>query len=223
MARIVFSLLGLKTHLEHAPGVDATAHWTRTCCPAQVLTTPEAAQPSTRPMLSLANLTETSPPNGLNCPEPQLPAYDTVKPLEHARKIPNIIHVAWVTLGQRPRWRCVSSAHAGVLERWRVALPNHSLNFHDDRAVNALLYHEHWPEFPQLSKILGCIERIPTVVAKIDLWRILTMYRFGGIYTDMDNLPRASSHDASPSLCRPASYSVRCSSSERHEYAAASP
>lgn len=48
------------------------------------------------------------------------------------------------------------------------------------------LLQESWPEFPQLQHMQHCLI---SGAAKADLWRYLILYKYGGIYTDMDNAP----------------------------------
>ena len=48
------------------------------------------------------------------------------------------------------------------------------------------LLQRHWPEFPQLQLMQSCIL---SGAAKADLWRLLVLWEYGGIYTDIDNAP----------------------------------
>lgn len=59
--------------------------------------------------------------------------------------------------------------------------------FHDDEAVDKFLFERDWPAFPHLSKLLKCVQFGGAV--KIDLWRVLVLYEYGGIFTDIDNTP----------------------------------
>ena len=70
-------------------------------------------------------------------------------------------------------------------------MPDHSLYFHDDDAVDKLLQSD-WPEFPGLQDVLKCVRK---GAMKIDIWRILVLYRYGGFYTDIDNWPGPKVND----------------------------
>ena len=42
-----------------------------------------------------------------------------------------------------------------------------------------------WPEFPGLHTVLQCIFSKGAML--IDVWRILILWEYGSIYTDIDN------------------------------------
>jgi hypothetical protein len=92
-------------------------------------------------------------------------------------QIPQVIHVTGKT-------RCLPKVIHENLLTWKN-IQNHSFYFHDDAAVDRLLQSD-WPEFPQLQTLQHCMI---SGAAKADLWRYLVLYRYGGIYTDMDNAP----------------------------------
>jgi hypothetical protein len=71
------------------------------------------------------------------------------------------------------------------LERWQKAIPSYSIFFHDDEAVNNLIYRD-WPEFPNLHETLQCVVK---GAMKIDIWRQLVVYKYGGLYSDIDVYP----------------------------------
>jgi len=62
-------------------------------------------------------------------------------------------------------------------------MPGYSIFFHDDDAVDRLL-NQDWPEFPHLKEILPCVRR---GAMKVDVWRVLAVYKYGGVYSDIDN------------------------------------
>jgi hypothetical protein len=73
-------------------------------------------------------------------------------------------------------------------EIWKAQFPDYSFYFHDDYAVDTLFQQENWPEFPQLGQIMtSCIKFGGAI--KIDVWRMLVSYAFGGFYSDFDNAP----------------------------------
>jgi mannosyltransferase OCH1-like enzyme len=146
----------------------------------------------------LQDLTRNPPGGSLICPSAYMaPIYDKIveeSPGSHDnkghRKIPRIIHVSF-------NQRCVAHDMAKSVDKWQRALPDHSLYFHDDDAVDRLLNLE-WPEFPDLHELLACVQFKGAM--KIDVWRILVLYRYGGLYTDIDNWP---GQEFTPETIRP--------------------
>jgi mannosyltransferase OCH1-like enzyme len=69
------------------------------------------------------------------------------------------------------------------LDKWRF--PGYGFYFHDEAAMDRLL-DKYWPEFPQLQWLQHCMI---SGAAKADLWRLLVLWEYGGIYTDIDNAP----------------------------------
>ena len=98
-------------------------------------------------------------------------------------RIPRIVHFT-------SKSRCLSPIVYDNLMRWK----NHSTAgalsyvFHDDDAMDRLLYGTDWSDlFPHLDLIL----RRCTIsgAAKADVWRALVVWQYGGIYSDIDNAP----------------------------------
>jgi hypothetical protein len=76
---------------------------------------------------------------------------------------------------------------ANVVEsNWRN-LTQYNYVFHDDEAVWRLLNQE-WPEFPHLQMMLRCLN---SMTAVSDLWRLLVLWEYGGIYADLDAVPNS--------------------------------
>lgn len=94
--------------------------------------------------------------------------------LAGGRRIPRIIHITAFS-------RCIVPVIADNVDDWRFE--DHSLFLHDDPAVERLLYRD-WPEFPMLHKVLACLPNKGAIMA--DIWRVLLLWEYGGIYTDMD-------------------------------------
>jgi hypothetical protein len=94
-------------------------------------------------------------------------------------KIPRIMHVTMKS-------RCLPRDLAATMDRWKEKLPYHSIFLHDDEAVSKLIDQE-WPEFPDLHKAMKCV--LYKGAMKIDVWRVLMLFRYGGLYSDMDNWP----------------------------------
>ena len=90
------------------------------------------------------------------------------------RKIPRMVHTTSIS-------RCIHPKIADNLDDWKF--PEHSFFLHDDDAVERLLFRD-WPEFPMLHHILHCLPNKGAVMA--DIWRVLLLWEYGGIYTDMD-------------------------------------
>ncbi|OEU11210.1 hypothetical protein FRACYDRAFT_246323 [Fragilariopsis cylindrus CCMP1102] len=74
---------------------------------------------------------------------------------------------------------------AGSLECPPLMTPIYDRIVIDDNAQKA---RTHWSiEFPNIHRIMKCI--LYKGAMKIDLWRMLIVYEFGGWYTDIDNTP----------------------------------
>ena len=93
------------------------------------------------------------------------------------RKIPKIVHMT-------SKGRCFTKAFADNIKKW--TLPGYSFVLHDDEAVDKLFHNYEWSEFPLLRQILTCLT---SGAMKADLWRYLALWKWGGVYTDMDNAP----------------------------------
>jgi Glycosyltransferase sugar-binding region containing DXD motif len=126
--------------------------------------------------ISIDDLVSTSNYTAADC-DPRLRYMDDViEPASWDRMIPKVVHTTGKT-------RCLSQPFMDNLQQWK--LQGHSFFFHDDNAVDKLLQ-EFWPEFPQLQSMQHCMV---SGAAKADLWRYLVLYRYGGIYADMDSAP----------------------------------
>lgn len=93
--------------------------------------------------------------------------------------IPNIMHLSFKS-------RCLPQDLFTILEQWRTKLPNHSIFFYDDDAIERLLQQE-WLEFPGLHRAMKCVRYRGAMT--VDVWRILILYKYGGIYSDIDVSP----------------------------------
>jgi hypothetical protein len=128
-------------------------------------------------------LTElTNSAANVECPIPLVPLYDRiVDPSSFgSQKIPRLIHVSWKS-------RCLSPDMVDMAQRWKDQFPSYSFFFHGDEAVDRLLQQD-WPEFPQLAKIMNTCVKFGGAI-KIDIWRVLVLYKYGGIYSDLDSGP----------------------------------
>jgi len=135
------------------------------------------------PTLSLADLTQNPPAGSLECPPLTTPIYDRVIPEQEnaiMQKIPKIVHISFKN-------RCVpTDIFADGIQQWKDLLPEYSVYFHDDEAIERLIQQD-WPEFPHLHSMIRCMKYKGAM--KVDLWRLLVIYKYGGIYSDIDNIP----------------------------------
>jgi mannosyltransferase OCH1-like enzyme len=93
--------------------------------------------------------------------------------------IPKIMHFSMQS-------RCVPRDLLRTLNRWETQLPEHSIFFHDDDAVDRLLSMD-WSEFPGFHEGMKCV--LYRGAMTIDIWRVLMLWKYGGLYSDIDNWP----------------------------------
>jgi len=93
--------------------------------------------------------------------------------------IPKIMHFSMQS-------RCVPRDLLRTLNRWETQLPEHSVFFHDDDAVDRLLSMD-WSEFPGFHEGMKCV--LYKGAMTIDIWRVLMLWKYGGVYSDIDNWP----------------------------------
>jgi len=118
----------------------------------------------------------------LDCPHPLVPFYNRIirehkgesKPL-----IPKILHVSMKS-------RCLPRDYAMHMDRWAKKFPNYSIFLSDDDSVARFIEQE-WPEFPDIHDAMKCV--LYKGAMTIDVWRVLMLYKYGGVYTDIDNWP----------------------------------
>jgi len=126
---------------------------------------------------SLAELNSLSP---MKCPSGTVRINDTHIPKSHDttnRKIPMIVF-------QTSRSRCMTPRLYKLTEMWRFE--GWSYYFFDDAAMMRLL-HEDFEDFPHMKLLTDrCIEYGTT---KADLWRYIALWKFGGLYADLDAVP----------------------------------
>lgn len=143
---------------------------------------------------TLEELTNNPADGKLSCPDGLIPIYDrhvAVNEEDHdvnPRKIPRAIHATMKS-------RCLSPDTSTAMQKWKDALPRHSFYFHDDDAVDRL-FEMPWEEFPQLKSFMRCVRFKGAM--RIDVWRILVIYKYGGLYTDVDMFPTEQFTESSP-------------------------
>mmetsp|Transcript_3392 Transcript_3392/g.5182 ORF Transcript_3392/g.5182 Transcript_3392/m.5182 type:complete len:623 (-) Transcript_3392:409-2277(-) len=114
------------------------------------------------------------------CPPELLPISNQILPnrtYDSHKLIPTMVHMT-------SKSKCMTPKHSDNIENWKKT--GHSFFLHDDAAVQRLLDEEEWSEFPLLRHVLPCLS---SGAMKADLWRYLLTWKYGGIYTDMDNAP----------------------------------
>jgi hypothetical protein len=69
---------------------------------------------------------------------------------------------------------------------WATLNPDYELRFYDDAMCEAFLATEYGPEY---SDLFRWIKDGPI---KADFWRLCMLYKWGGVYSDVDNVPLVS-------------------------------
>jgi len=134
-----------------------------------------------------------------SCPSPlQLFEHKIVDPSSSSNSNTTVIHHIPRILHLSERSRCLNRDMYDALEKWKENFPSYSIFFHDDEAVDRLLLSEEgvysdWrKDFPDLVEILPCVSQ---GAMKIDIWRVLVLYKFGGLYFDADIVPDKLTED----------------------------
>lgn len=97
-------------------------------------------------------------------------------PYKYTGKIPNLIFQSWKSnqLGYK--------ICSNILE-WTIQNPEYDYFLFDDAAIDAFIKLEYGPE---IFSSYACVK---VGAAKCDVWRLLIIYLFGGIYFDADVKP----------------------------------
>jgi mannosyltransferase OCH1-like enzyme len=88
--------------------------------------------------------------------------------------IPKIIYQSWYTMDLHP-------AIQNKIDNTKRLNPNYFHKIYTDEEIDAFVQ-ENYP-----GEIFECYNRLNIVVAKVDLWRYLILYKYGGVYLDMDS------------------------------------
>eukprot|EP00588_Corethron_pennatum_P013812 CAMPEP_0194274676 /NCGR_PEP_ID=MMETSP0169-20130528/7698_1 /TAXON_ID=218684 /ORGANISM="Corethron pennatum, Strain L29A3" /LENGTH=354 /DNA_ID=CAMNT_0039017937 /DNA_START=274 /DNA_END=1338 /DNA_ORIENTATION=+ len=149
-----------------------------------------------RRVIPVSELTRSHIRN-VECPEPLVPLYDKiVDPLpDDKQQIPRSIHLAWIRGYHSPQSRCISKDMMEIPRKWMEQFPSYSLYFHDDEAVD-MLFEQKSQEFPHLVKIMNACVKFGGAM-KIDIWRVLILYTYGGFYSDFDIAPGPQLNESS--------------------------
>ena len=134
-----------------------------------------------RKLIPLDLLTDEQGQN-VSCPPNTKPIFNnpsTSLYLYSTYKIPLVIHQTFKT-------RCVTDDFYQLTLAWKgLGIPYY---FHDDAAIERLIHSGH-KLIPHLQLVWDhCITK---PVVKTDLWRLLLLHEYGGIYADLDTKPES--------------------------------
>jgi len=155
--------------------------------PPAVVQSPPASPPQKK--IPLTELTNSAASSKVECPAPLVPLHDRIVDQSSfgPHKIPRLIHIAYIRGTETPTSRCLPPDLVATVQKWKDNFPSYSFFFHRDEAVDTLLQQD-WPEFPHLAKIMKTCVKFGGAI-KIDIWRVLVLYKYGGIYSDIDEAP----------------------------------
>jgi hypothetical protein len=131
----------------------------------------------------LDSLAELNSLSSMECPKGFVRINDTHIPENlgnPTRKIPKIVF-------QTSRSRCITPRLYELTQKWRF--PGWSYYFYDDDALMRIL-HEAYAEFPHLQLFTESCIKYGTI--KADLWRYLVLWKYGGLYADLDSVPSSN-------------------------------
>lgn len=148
---------------------------------AQSLPYDEAPSPPSRThVLPLKLLTGRA--DRIACPPDQIKIRDRVNPDVQSsasqQSIPRIVH-------QTSKTRCLTKPFAKATVQWQF--DNWSYYFHDDEAMMRL-FRQEFADFPHLELVASQCLLHGTL--KADLWRYLVLWVYGGVYADLDAVPK---------------------------------
>lgn len=128
----------------------------------------------------LDELTRGYKAKSMDCPAPLVIFHNRIaRDNETSRQIPKILHFSMKS-------RCLPQDLNRNMNRWIEQFPSYSVFFHDDEAV-ARLINLDWREFPKLHTAMNCV--LYKGAMTIDIWRVLVLFTYGGVYSDIDNWP----------------------------------
>lgn len=132
-----------------------------------------------RKQIHLDELTAAHRQSEISCPPNTTPIFNSPGTnFSSHHTIPLVIH-------QTFKSRCVTEDVYNLSLAWKaLGVPYF---FHDDAAIERLILSDAYEEFPHLRLVWEqCITK---PVVKTDLWRLLLLYEYGGIYADLDTKP----------------------------------
>lgn len=78
-------------------------------------------------------------------------------------------------------YKKITSIHSGKIDIFKNANPDYLYHLYDDDDMDNFVNHHYNGE------IAECYNKLNIIVAKVDFWRYLVLYKYGGIYLDMDS------------------------------------
>lgn len=88
--------------------------------------------------------------------------------------IPKNIFQSWYTINLDP-------AIQSKIDTFKSLNPNYNHKIYTDEEIDSFVNENYKGE------IADCYNRLNIIVAKVDFWRYLVLYKYGGIYIDMDS------------------------------------
>jgi Glycosyltransferase sugar-binding region containing DXD motif len=143
------------------------------------LTRSSSAECPTASLAYVSNKEESAEKKEEEEEEEDAPSTTGTAPLPTTTTIPPVLH-------QTSRSRCVTPEIANATARWKD-YGEFAYYLHDDDAVHRL-FRGHYDEFPLLRQVVeaGCLA---SGAILSDLWRYVALYKYGGIYVDIDSVP----------------------------------
>jgi mannosyltransferase OCH1-like enzyme len=88
--------------------------------------------------------------------------------------IPKNIFQSWYTTILHPKIK-------KYIDTMKSLNPEYNHKIYTDSEIDSFV-NEHFP-----GEISECYNKLNIIVAKVDFWRYLVLYKYGGIYLDMDS------------------------------------
>lgn len=88
--------------------------------------------------------------------------------------IPKNIFQSWVSISLHPLIQ-------NKIDKMKALNPEYSHKIYTDKEID-LFVNTHFP-----GEIADCYNKLNIIVAKVDFWRYLILYKYGGVYLDMDS------------------------------------
>lgn len=88
--------------------------------------------------------------------------------------IPKNIFQSWVEINLHP-------VIQAKINNMKLLNPNYKHKIYNDNEIDNFV-NENYP-----GEIANCYNKLNIIVAKVDFWRYLILYKYGGIYLDMDS------------------------------------
>jgi hypothetical protein len=73
--------------------------------------------------------------------------------------------------------------------KWKELNPEYEIKLYDDEMIRTFLLHEYGTLFKDI------FDYIPDGPIKSDFWRVCILYKYGGVYSDIDNVPLVKMSD----------------------------